>query len=164
MKVNRDTEWDWSGWRDYSSKNNPYTQKDWNQTLVTRFNMISSIIFSESLMGGANRIRVNDNILDIIESLEFYDSDKKMLGEKFKVIVDNLILDDIIYVYSDKIEGEPKIYPDFETSHTYINEIGDTEREVLNLKIKPLNKTNIIEFRKKLIGTVKILNYDYENQ
>ena len=45
--------WDWNGWRKASLAANAYTQKDWNQTLITKVNQISAQIHKSTLRGGA---------------------------------------------------------------------------------------------------------------
>lgn len=64
--------WDYNGWRKASSAANPYTQKDWNQTLITRVNQISAQIHKSTLRGGANFIVVSSEISAIFDDLEYF--------------------------------------------------------------------------------------------
>lgn len=64
--------WDWTGWRRTSSAANPYTQKDWNQTLIMRVNQISAQIHKSTLRGGANFIVVSSEISAIFDDLEYF--------------------------------------------------------------------------------------------
>jgi hypothetical protein len=64
--------WDYNGWRKASSAAAPYTQKDWNQTLITRVNQISAQIHKSTLRGGANFIVVSSEISAIFDDLEYF--------------------------------------------------------------------------------------------
>jgi len=64
--------WDYNGWRKASTAANPYTQKDWNQTLITKVNQISAQIHKSTLRGGANFIVVSSEISAIFDDLEYF--------------------------------------------------------------------------------------------
>ncbi len=64
--------WDYNGWRKASTSANPYTQKDWNQTLITRLNQVSAQIHKSTLRGGANFIVVSSEISAIFDDLEYF--------------------------------------------------------------------------------------------
>jgi hypothetical protein len=64
--------WDWTGWRKASSAASPYTQKDWNQTLITKVNQASAQIHKSTLRGGANFIVVSSEISAIFDDLEYF--------------------------------------------------------------------------------------------
>jgi hypothetical protein len=64
--------WDWNGWRKASLAANAYTQKDWNQTLITKVNQISSQIHKSTLRGGANFIVVSSEISAVFDDLEYF--------------------------------------------------------------------------------------------
>jgi hypothetical protein len=64
--------WDYNGWRKASSAAAPYTQKDWNQTLITRINQISAQIHKSTLRGGANFIVVSSEISAVFDDLEYF--------------------------------------------------------------------------------------------
>ena len=64
--------WDYNGWRRASSAASPYTQKDWNQTLITRVNQLSAQIHKSTLRGGANFIVVSSEISAIFDDLEYF--------------------------------------------------------------------------------------------
>ena len=63
--------WDYNGWKRLPN-NNGYTQKDWNQTLVTAINQISAQIHKSTLRGGANWIVVSSEISAIFDDLEYF--------------------------------------------------------------------------------------------
>lgn len=65
--------WDWNGWkRSNRSGFTPYTQKDWNQTLITAINQISAQIHKATLRGGANWIVVSSEVSAIFDDLEYF--------------------------------------------------------------------------------------------
>jgi len=64
--------WDYNGWRKASTAASPYTQKDWNQTLITRVNQVSAQIHKSTLRGGANFIIVSSEISAIFDDLEYF--------------------------------------------------------------------------------------------
>jgi len=64
--------WDYNGWRRASSAASPYTQKDWNQTLITKVNQLSAQIHKTTLRGGANFIVVSSEISAIFDDLEYF--------------------------------------------------------------------------------------------
>lgn len=64
--------WDYNGWRKASSAASPYTQKDWNQTLITKVNQLSAQIHKSTLRGGANFIVVSSEISAVMDDLEYF--------------------------------------------------------------------------------------------
>ena len=66
--------WDYNGWKRGTSSNplTQYTQKDWNQTLITAINQISAQIHKSTLRGGANWIVVSSEISAIFDDLEYF--------------------------------------------------------------------------------------------
>jgi hypothetical protein len=66
--------WDYNGWKRLGNGNgsNPYTQKDWNQTLITAINQISAQIHKSTLRGGANWIVVSSEVSAIFDDLEYF--------------------------------------------------------------------------------------------
>jgi len=63
--------WDYNGWRRLSLTTS-YTQKDWNQTLITAINQLSAQIHKSTLRGGANWIVVSSEISAIFDDLEYF--------------------------------------------------------------------------------------------
>lgn len=64
--------WDYNGWRKASTAASPYTQKDWNQTLITKINQISAQIHKATLRGVANYIVVSSEISAVFNDLEYF--------------------------------------------------------------------------------------------
>jgi hypothetical protein len=63
--------WDYNGWKRLSLTTS-YTQKDWNQTLITAINQISAQIHKSTLRGGANWIVVSSEVSAIFDDLEYF--------------------------------------------------------------------------------------------
>ena len=63
---------DVNGWRRQSAFSTNYTQKDWNQELMTCVNQISAQINKTTLRGGANWIVVSSEISALLDNLEYF--------------------------------------------------------------------------------------------
>ena len=64
--------WDVNGWRRMAAFSTNYTQKDWNQELMTTINQISAQIHKSTLRGGANFVVVSSEISAIFDNLEYF--------------------------------------------------------------------------------------------
>ena len=63
--------WDYNGLRKQSTSYYG-TQKDWNQTLITRINQISAQIHKATLRGGASWVVVSPEISAVFDDLEYF--------------------------------------------------------------------------------------------
>ena len=63
---------DYNGWKKIAPTSTNYTQKDWNQMLVTKINQISAQIHKATLQGGANFIVVSSEVSAIFDDLEYF--------------------------------------------------------------------------------------------
>lgn len=64
--------WDVNGWRRQAAYSTNYTQKDWNQELITKINQVSAQIHKATLRGGANFIVVSSEISALFDNLEYF--------------------------------------------------------------------------------------------
>ncbi len=64
--------WDYNGWQRIGTPSTVYTQKDWNQTLMTQINKISAQIQKSTLRGGASFIVVSAEISAVLNDLEYF--------------------------------------------------------------------------------------------
>ncbi|MDE5889176.1 MAG: hypothetical protein K2H20_04060, partial [Bacilli bacterium] len=95
--------WDYNGWQRIGTLSTVYTQKDWNQTLMTKINQISAQIQKSTLRGGADFIVVSAEISAVLNDLEYFhvtdaqaEADQYNMGiekigslqGRYKVIVD----------------------------------------------------------------------------
>lgn len=74
--------WDWAGLR--NNANFFGTQKDWNQTLITRVNELSAQIHKATLRGGANWIICSAEAGAIFDDLEYFHVDGSSAPEAEK--------------------------------------------------------------------------------
>lgn len=68
------TKWDYNEWK-YGNSGSAYvgyTQKDWNQTLITKINQLSAQIHKTTLRGGANWIVVSSEVSAVFDDLEYF--------------------------------------------------------------------------------------------
>lgn len=65
------TRWDYNGLRKQSTTYHG-TQKDWNQTLITKINQISAQIHKSTLRGGASWVVVSPEISAVLDDLEYF--------------------------------------------------------------------------------------------
>jgi len=68
------TKWDYNEWK-YGNGGSAYvgyTQKDWNQTLVTKINQVSAQIHKTTLRGGANWVVVSSEVSAVFDDLEYF--------------------------------------------------------------------------------------------
>jgi hypothetical protein len=66
--------WDYNEWK-YGNNGQSYmgyTQKDWNQTLITKINQVSAQIHKTTLRGGANWIVVSSEVSAVFDDLEYF--------------------------------------------------------------------------------------------
>ena len=64
--------WDYNGWKRQAGFSTNYTQKDWNQTFMTKINQISAQIHKATLRGGANFVVVSTEISAMLNDLEYF--------------------------------------------------------------------------------------------
>lgn len=66
--------WDYQEWKygNNGSSYAGYTQKDWNQTLITKINQVSAQIHKTTLRGGANWIVVSSEVSAVFDDLEYF--------------------------------------------------------------------------------------------
>lgn len=64
--------WDYNGWQRIGTPSTVYTQKDWNQTLMTQINKISAQIQKSTLRGGASFIVASAEISAVLNDLEYF--------------------------------------------------------------------------------------------
>lgn len=65
------TRWDYNGLRKQSTAYYG-TQKDWNQTLITKINQISAQIHKATLRGGASWVVVSPEVSAVFDDLEYF--------------------------------------------------------------------------------------------
>lgn len=139
--------WDYEGWKGTSSPSF-FTQKDWNQTLITKINQISAQIHQYTLKGGANTIIVSPEIFCVIEDLEYFDKDKMSIGRYKVIIYENMLYSDMFVC---QLDGVSKLTNDYNVGHIVIpnlflySPVSVNEEKVLKTKsIKKISKYLLI--------------------
>jgi len=113
------SKWDYLGWKNnewFEKIPSESPQKDWNQTFMTRINELSAAIhmgtciYNEKTdiieeLGPADTIIINENFLEIMNSLEFFNTEKNSLGRK-QVIIDNEVENDVVFVLKKDVSDD----------------------------------------------------------
>lgn len=95
--------WDVNGWRRMAGYSTNYTQKDWNQELITKINQISGQIHKATLRGGANFIVVSTEISAIFNNLEYFHvSDASAESDQYNMGIERV----------GSLEGRFQVYMD----------------------------------------------------
>lgn len=95
--------WDVNGWRRQAGYSTNYTQKDWNQELMTCVNQISAQIHKSTLRGGANFIVVSSEISAVFDNLEYFHvSDASAESDQYNMGIERIgSLNNRYQVYRD---------------------------------------------------------------
>lgn len=134
-QTHHNTTWDFNGHHGVDRTSNFYSQADWNSTLVTKVNIISSMIHRESHRSGADTIEVSPKMMSIIGSMIMFNANDYTLGGKYNVIVDESIEENTIYVYS-KSQLDHLIAIPFITSTQIEKESNINEKTFIKKKTK----------------------------
>ncbi len=95
--------WDVNGWRRMAGYSTNYTQKDWNQELITKVNQISGQIHKATLRGGANFIVVSTEISALFNNLEYFHvSDASAESDQYNMGIERV----------GSLEGRFQVYMD----------------------------------------------------
>lgn len=157
MKTAWNLDWDYKGWENKFPKGTTI-QDEWNQTLITRINQISAQINMASSFGGADMIKINSSLLPIFESLMFLtktDNGELFLSDKYKVVIDNKLNKDRIYVYLNNVPDEPVFQDKNIFIHKNSSKLSEYQAIInndstLNLKVVS---------QRKLQGKINIKNF-----
>lgn len=91
------TEWDYKGWEKLGHIL-PNQQMDWNNTLLTKINYISALIYEATFMGSGDLIILHPDMKPIIDTIPYYIPEGKQLAGRYKVEFDSTINKDEIHV------------------------------------------------------------------
>lgn len=80
IDENHKLEWDYNGAVE------PYTQNDWNNTLLTKINQCAAEIHRRSFIGGADTLYIHPNIAPIIGTMEYFKTDTRNMCGRYDVI------------------------------------------------------------------------------
>ena len=104
LKAYKTLDWDYMGYKNYiKDLLCVYSVNDWCQTLITKINQMAAIIGEENLRGVGNQIYLNRRIETLLMKSPYYNISNGIISERYKVIIDDGIVDDKIYMLcSDK--------------------------------------------------------------
>lgn len=98
MEIKLKEKWDYLGHKKYT--HGPVSQSDWNNTLLTKINLISTHIHMKTHMGRGNILKTNKKIFGLLKTLEYFKYNDflgcYMVGH-YKIVLDDS-LDDAVYV------------------------------------------------------------------
>ena len=154
MKVENcdwNLKWDYSAWK-LKGNDTPLfgTQKDWNQTSMTKMNQLSAQISKASFRGGAKFITAHPAMERLFKSLEYYKDNS--LGKRYSVNFDDKVKYNEIFIYQEM----------WNKFHTIpMTSVDDAGMHMLDFKDKTkCTETEKIEFNSKLIGCITVDNYE----
>jgi hypothetical protein len=136
-------------------------QTDWNQTLLTKVNLVSAEIHVNTLRGPADTLEMNLDVFELIKTLAYYNSETNSIDRRYSVKLNDDLGDEIL-VYSSKYSLIPVFIAFCEKGDSVYNDDGELETELKNIHYKPSTEfTNeeLIEHQNKLFGKIEILNY-----
>jgi len=154
-------EWDALGWKNYINSQGENTYAGgykWEDTVMTKINQCTATISRHSMRGGADTIMVHPDNSELITNLEYYQYDKCKLGGRYDVIITTKVSPNKIFVGRDEY---------FNLTHVS-KFLGDEEASNLEPYCVPIEevyttKEAVAEYKRGLMGCVKILNYEQEN-
>ncbi len=148
-----------------------YSQKNWNQTLITKINQMGAKIYQSTHMGGPNKIKINEKLFSLLSDLEYFKVDENggfNLAGRFHIIIDNTIAEDIILVYLEnenilKAKQNNKLFciENVKNENDMFHEIKFSILENNSTEYhNALNNPNIKVLTDEMLsGEIKILNY-----
>lgn len=101
----RTLKWNYKGWKNYSTS--PWSQTDWNQTLMTKINEASIGIHVKNLLSPATHIKIHKSLISLIKDLEYFRelNDGDLIIGKYKMFVDDNMQENEIIVF-DKADAD----------------------------------------------------------
>ena len=154
-------EWDYSQWGNTKLDLALYTQRVWNQTLITKINQISANIHKASLRGGGNKIIVPKKLEPLFDTLEFYWGNS-LSGRYAVEFKDDLCFkfgvkypEDVIYIFNSEVKSNRILVPKI----TEATEATEEQMEQFSFRF-PQSEEELTEYKKRLCGSVTVLNYE----
>jgi hypothetical protein len=148
MENSHIEEWDLRGWMGVEEPT-PNAQRDWNKTLISSINLISSKIHQSSLRGGADTIILHPDLEIILHPDVYDDYTKKLMG--MNVILDPTMERDRIEINNRKSLEDLRFIP----------VITETDDGVGMVEVKPISsfsEEEVVKYIESLVGFVLIEN------
>ena len=162
--------WNYSG---HSNINEPkkiiedeQKQTAWNQTLLTNINLIVRNINLKLVRSNEIEIRLNSKFTPLIESLEFYNSKQSKIAGNYKVIFDDYIEEDIIYVYSEDLKNLEVVFVfcDKDGNEIDDNKVYNSDKKLTTIGFKAklasdLTEEQLDKEKSNRMGYIQIENF-----
>jgi hypothetical protein len=148
MENSHIEEWDLRGWMGVEEPT-PNAQRDWNKTLISSINLISSKIHQSSLRGGADTIILHPDLEIILHPDVYDDHSKKLMG--MDVILDPTMERDRIEINNRKALEDLRLIPI----------ITGTDDGMGMVEFKPISsfsEEEVVKYIEGLVGFVIIEN------
>jgi len=145
------TIWDYTGWQNMTDMGD--IQPDWNQTLVTAINRISTQIHRSSLRRRADTVIMNPKVIELFLS---YFRDGNTLGNRYTIEFDESMDLDIIFVCNRTDNTTPQMV---------VRSVRANESEIPEVMVlheRQCTPEEVLEYKKGLCGYITIQNY-YSN-
>ena len=140
--------WDYTGLERHRKNDITVFQKDWNKTIITQMNQISTQInMSTGSLG--KYIKAHPNLEPIFKSLEYYKDG--ILGERYEVSFDDEVESNMVFIHQ-------ALWNNFKSIPIHI-EGKDGGMSELVFKYDFTTKEKIA-YNSKLIGCITVDNYE----
>ena len=141
---------------DYYGLRYPYTKEDWNVTLVTKINQISTQIHQATMIGPGNNLMISSNLRKFID----YTFGSNYYLNRYKINFSDNLDDNLVIVYNSNVIKKP-YYLEF-TDENPIDKDGNPIEGSYKLKLMlfdDLSLEQIEEQYTKGCGVIKVENY-----
>jgi len=142
--------WDYFGWQNMTDMDD--IQPEWNKTLITRINQVSTQIHRSSLRRGGDTVIMNPKLVELLS--EYY-RDNGLLN-RYRVELDESMDLDIIFVCNRTDNTTPQMV---------VRSVGVGEGEIPEIMVlheRQCTPEEVLEYKKGLCGYITIQNY-YSN-
>ena len=146
--------WDYYGWKRDSYIESPYTQEQWNSTIVTKINQVSAQIHMSSYCSATHVITHYDN-MRLLEKLDYFKitpEGEYKLGRHNVLFTDKIEVKNKLFIFSDRLV-DLKALP---INNGYTKPM----EEVIFKTLDYFTTDDIRQYKKKLLGCITIDNYD----
>lgn len=121
--------WDYKGYDNMPHIFNNFLnlQKDWNQTLMTKINQMGAILF-KSTRFMPDTIEIHPSLLEVFNTLEYFNIEEMKLSGRFKVILNNELNNETLLIrknFDNQLE-ENKVF-------CFVERKGEIELQVLTI-------------------------------
>jgi hypothetical protein len=144
------TIWDYTGWQNMTDMDD--IQPEWNKTLITRINQVSTQIHRSSLRRGGDTVIMNPKLIELLSEY-YYDNG---LLNRYRVELDESMDLDIIFVCNRTDNTTPQMV---------VRSVRANESEIPEVMVlheRQCTPEEVLEYKKSLCGYITIQNY-YSN-